>query len=58
MDGLQDVIFVKMYALNKSVPYNDSFETTPKEWVKNLSIESLNWSTKPGEAPRYYIKKN
>ena len=28
---------------NKSVPYNNTFETTPKEWVKNLNIDSLNW---------------
>jgi len=29
---------------NKSVPYNNSFETTPKEWIENLNIESLSWS--------------
>ena len=28
---------------NKSVPNNNNFETTPKEWIKNLDIESLNW---------------
>ena len=28
---------------NKSVPLNNTFETTPREWIKNLSIESLNW---------------
>ena len=28
---------------NKSVPFNNSYETTPKEWMKNLSIDSLNW---------------
>ena len=44
MVGLQDVIFVKMYALgNKSVPFNNSVENTPKEWVKNLNTESLKW---------------
>ena len=31
---------------NKSVPYNNTFETTPKEWIKNLNIESLNWDEK------------
>ncbi len=31
---------------NKSVPYNNISETTPKEWIKNLSIESLNWDDK------------
>jgi len=31
---------------NKSVPYNNNFETTPKEWIKNLNIESLNWDDK------------
>ena len=29
---------------NKSVPYNNSFETTPKEWIENLNIEALSWS--------------
>ena len=28
---------------NKSVPYNNNFETKPKDWIKNLDIESLNW---------------
>ena len=31
---------------NKSVPLNDIFETNPKEWIKNLNIESLNWDDK------------
>ena len=31
---------------NKSVPYNDTLETTPKEWIKNLNLESLNWDEK------------
>ncbi len=31
---------------NKSVPYNNTFETYPKEWIKNLNIESLNWDQK------------
>ena len=31
---------------NKSVPYNNTFETTPKEWMKNLGIDSLNWDDK------------
>ena len=34
---------------NKSVPYNNTFETTPKKWIKNLSIESLNWDDKTWE---------
>ena len=28
---------------NKSVEFNNTFETTPKEWIKNLSINSLSW---------------
>ena len=28
---------------NKSVPYNNTIETKPKEWIKNLDIDSLNW---------------
>ena len=28
---------------NKSVPYNNTSENTPKEWIKNLNIESLTW---------------
>ena len=31
---------------NKTVPYNNSSETTPKEWIKNLSVDSLNWDDK------------
>ena len=31
---------------NKTVPYNNNNETRPKEWIKNLSIESLNWDDK------------
>ena len=34
---------------NKSVPYNDTLETTPKEWIKNLSTDSLNWDNKTWE---------
>ena len=28
---------------NKSVPNNNIYENTPKEWIKNLNIESLSW---------------
>ena len=31
---------------NESVPLNDTFETTPKEWIKNLNIDSLSWDDK------------
>ena len=31
---------------NKKVPYNNSYETTPKEWIKNLGVDSLNWDDK------------
>ncbi len=34
---------------NKSVEYNDTLENTPKEWITNLSIESLNWDNKTWE---------
>jgi len=34
---------------NKSVPSNNTFETTPKEWIKNLNIESLKWDDKTWE---------
>ena len=34
---------------NKSVPYNNSYETTPKEWIKNINIESLTWDDKTWE---------
>ncbi len=34
---------------NKSVTYNNSFENTPKEWIKNLDVESLNWDDKTWE---------
>ena len=35
--------------LNKSVPYNNTFENTPKDWMKNLGIDSLNWDDKTWE---------
>jgi len=31
---------------NKSVPFSNNFETTPKDWIKNLNIDSLNWDDK------------
>ena len=34
---------------NKSVPYNNTFETTPKKWVKDLNFESLNWDDEKWE---------
>ncbi len=34
---------------NKSVPHNNTFETKPKEWIKNLTIESLTWVDKTWE---------
>ena len=34
---------------NKDVPFNDSFEATPKEWIKNLNSESLYWDEKKWE---------
>ncbi len=34
---------------NKSVPYNNVLETAPKEWIKNLNIESLSWDDKTWE---------
>jgi len=35
---------------NKSVPYNDTLETTPNEWIKTLNFESLNWDEKTWKA--------
>ena len=34
---------------NKSVPHNDTFETNPKQWIKNLNIDALNWDDKTWE---------
>ena len=31
---------------NKSVPYNNSVETRPKDWIKDLNFESLSWDDK------------
>ena len=28
------------------MPYNNNFETTPKEWIKDLDVKSLNWDDK------------
>ena len=29
---------------NKKVPENNTFETSPKEWINNLNDDSLNWN--------------
>ena len=34
---------------NKSVQSNNTFETTPKEWIKNLDTKCLNWDDKTWE---------
>ena len=34
---------------NKSVPFNNAFENIPKEWIKNLNTESLDWDDKTWE---------
>ena len=34
---------------NKSVPYNNISETTPKEWIKNFNTDALNWNDKTWE---------
>ena len=34
---------------NKSVPYNNTFENEPKEWIKNLNIDALSWDDKTWE---------
>jgi len=34
---------------NKDVPINNSFEASPKEWIKNLNSESLQWDDKKWE---------
>ena len=31
------------------MPYNNTFETRPKEWMKNLGIDSLDWDDKTWE---------
>ena len=41
MDGLQDVIFVKMYALGINQCHTTIIMKLPKEWIKNLNIDSL-----------------
>ena len=47
MDGLQVVIFAKMYVLGiKSVPFNNTIETNPKEWISSIDIHSLSWDDK------------
>ena len=28
------------------MPFNNNFENTPKEWIKNLNINSLSWDDK------------
>ena len=39
---------------NKSVPYNNNDDTAPKEWIKNLDIDSLTWDD---ETWKKYLKK-
>ena len=34
---------------NNAVPFNKSIEANPKEWIKNLSVESLSWDEKEWE---------
>ena len=34
---------------NKSVPFNKSIEAAPKNWIKNLDVESLRWDEKKWE---------
>ncbi len=34
---------------NKKVPFNKSFESYPRSWIKNLNIESLSWDDKKWE---------
>ena len=31
---------------NRDVPFNNNLENSPKEWIKNLDIESLSWDDK------------
>ena len=31
---------------NNSVPYNNTIENNPKEWIKNFNIDSLSWEDK------------
>ncbi len=35
---------------NKFVPYNEASEAKPKDWIKNLNIDSLNWDDKKWES--------
>ena len=35
---------------NKSVPLNQTLEAKPKEWIKNINIESLHWDDKKWKA--------
>jgi len=34
---------------NDAVPFNNTKETTPREWIKNLNIDSLAWDDKTWE---------
>ena len=34
---------------NKTVPYNQSIEASPRTWIKNLNVESLSWNNKKWE---------
>ena len=34
---------------NNSVPFNNSIETNPKEWIKNIDIQSLSWDDQTWE---------
>ena len=34
---------------NKSVPFNNTIETNPKEWINNIDIHSLSWDDKTWE---------
>ncbi len=34
---------------NQEIPYNNTIETEPKEWIRNINIDSLNWDDKQWE---------
>ena len=49
MDGLRDVMSVKMFALGMKQLHTTTLMKPLKRWIKSLNIDSLKWDDKTWE---------